>query len=429
MAELISMPKLGFDMAEGMLQEWLKKAGDAVAEGETLAIIETDKASVEVPAYRSGVLLSILVEAGTSVPIGTPIAVIGNAGEAVDLAALGQAVALTPALVGLAVKEPEPVTPAAVPQAPPEAPVEPEGGHLMASPVAVRMAGELSIDLKQVTGTGPGGRIIKRDIEVYLKEREKAPERRPAAPPMPTPSYEPTLEDYRAEPLTPMRQAIARRMVESKQQAPHFYITMEVDVAAAMALRAQLNGLSKIPAMGLPEDEKISVNDLVIKAVAIALRQFPNINASFAGNEIRVHSAVNVGIAVARETGLLTVVIRDCDKKPLAQIANEARELAGRAREGRMKPDDMVGATFTISNLGMFDVDDFIAIIVPPQAAVLAVGAARRVPVVDAGGQLAVGTRMKITISADHRVTDGAEAARFLQAVKAVLEQPLRLLM
>ena len=219
-----------------------------------------------------------------------------------------------------------------------------------------------------------------------------------------------------------MRQAIARRMVESKQQAPHFYITMDVDFAAAMALRAQLNGL-------VPESEKISVNDLVIKAVAITLRQFPNINASFAGNEIRVHTAVNVGIAVAREAGLLTVVIRDCDKKPLAQIANEARELAGRAREGRMKPDDMVGATFTISNLGMFDVDDFIAIIVPPQAAVLAVGAARRVPVVDAGGQLAVGTRMKITISADHRVTDGAEAARFLQAVKAVLEQPLRLLM
>lgn len=422
MAELISMPKLGFDMAEGMLQEWLKKAGDAIAEGETLAIIETDKASVEVPAYRSGVLLKILVEAGTSVPIGTPIAVIGNAGEAVDLAALGQAVALTPAPVGLAVKEPEPVTPAAVPQAPPEAPVEPDGGHLMASPVAVRMAGELSIDLKQVTGTGPGGRIIKRDIEAYLKEREKVPERRPAAPPIPTPSYEPTLEEYRAEPLTPMRQAIARRMVESKQQAPHFYITMDVDFAAAMALRAQLNGL-------VPESEKISVNDLVIKAVAITLRQFPNINASFAGNEIRVHTAVNVGIAVAREAGLLTVVIRDCDKKPLAQIANEARELAGRAREGRMKPDDMVGATFTISNLGMFDVDDFIAIIVPPQAAVLAVGAARRVPVVDAGGQLAVGTRMKITISADHRVTDGAEAARFLQAVKAVLEQPLRLLM
>ena len=428
MAELISMPKLGFDMAEGMLQEWLKKAGDAIAEGETLAIIETDKASVEVPAYRPGVLIKILVEAGTSVPIGTPIAVIGNAGEAVDLAALGQAVAPTPPPPGgdlrsasVAVKEPEPHAPAAVLESAGLS-AEPEGGHLMASPVAVRMAGELSIDLKQVTGTGPGGRIIKRDIEVYLKEREKAPERRPAAPPMPTPSYEPTLEDYRAEPLTPMRQAIARRMVESKQQAPHFYITMDVDFAAAMALRAQLNGL-------LPEDGKISVNDLVIKAVAIALRQFPNINASFAGNEIRVHTAINVGIAVARETGLLTVVIRDCDKKPLAQIANEARELAGRAREGRMKPDDMVGATFTISNLGMFDVDDFIAIIVPPQAAVLAVGAARRVPVVDASGQLAVGTRMKITISADHRVTDGAEAARFLQAVKAALEQPLRLLM
>jgi pyruvate dehydrogenase E2 component (dihydrolipoamide acetyltransferase) len=432
-AELITMPKLGFDMAEGMLQEWVKKAGDEVAEGETIAVIETDKASVEVPAYRSGTLLEILTEAGTSVPIGAPIAVIGSRGEAVDHAALGLHPPAAPAPRAGATeatpKPPEPareaVPAAATPPAPEteeEAPgAASEGGRAFASPIAARMASELGIDLRQVKGTGPGGRIIKRDIEAHLKEREKVPEK-VTPPPIPIPSYEPTMEGYQVEPLSPMRQTIGRRMVESKQQAPHFYITMDVDMAAAMALRAQLNAF-------VPEDEKISVNDLIIKASAIALRQFPNINASFAGNEIHVHDQVNIGIAVARETGLLTVVVRDCDRKPLAQVAREVRALVGRARDGRMKPDDMLGGTFTISNLGMFDVEDFIAIINPPQAAILAVGAVKSVPVVDGDGQLGVGTRMKMTISADHRVTDGAEAARFLQALKAVLEQPLRLVL
>jgi pyruvate dehydrogenase E2 component (dihydrolipoamide acetyltransferase) len=272
-------------------------------------------------------------------------------------------------------------------------------------------------------GSGPGGRIIKRDIEAYLREQEKAPQKVAPPPPIPTPSYEPALEAYRAEPLSPIRKTIARRMVESKQQAPHFYITMAVDMAAAMALRQQLNAL-------LPENEKISANDLIVKAAALALKGFPRLNASFAGEEIRLHEEINIGIAVDRpESGLITTVIRDCDKKPLAQIAAEARELVSRAREGRMRAEDMIGATFTISNLGMFGVEDFIAIINPPQAAILAVGAIARVPVVNEEGELAVGTRMKVTLSADHRVTDGAEAARFLQALKATLEQPLRLLL
>ena len=417
MAELISMPKLGFDMAEGLLQEWLKKVGDVVTEGETIGVVETDKASVEVPAFRSGVLLKILVEAGTSVPIGAPIAVIGSAGETVDLAALG--------LTGAAAAPAAPAVQeaAAGPAPEPEAEaVSAEEGRLLASPVAARMAAELGIDLRQVTGSGPGGRIIKRDIEAHLKEREKAPAKAAPTPTIPTPSFEPGLESYTVEPLSPMRRTIGRRMVESKQQAPHFYVTMDVNMAAAMELRAQLNAI-------LPEEGKVSVNDLVIKAAAIALRQFPKINASFAGDEIRVQNPVHIGIAVARETGLLTVVVRDCDLKTPVQIASEAREVIGRAREGRMKPDDMVGGTFTISNLGMFDVEDFCAIINPPQAAILAVGAVKRVPVVDADGALAVGTRMKMTISADHRVTDGAEAARFLQAVKAALEQPMRLML
>ncbi len=422
MAELITMPKLGFDMAEGKLQEWVAKAGAAVKEGEVIAIVETDKASVEVPAFRSGVLHTILVEAGISVPIGKPIAVIANPGETVDLAALGLAKVEAKAEVKVEAKaEMEAKQPAA--QAPEAAPAM--EGRLLASPVALRMAAELGLDLHKVAGTGPAGRIIKRDIETYVQERAAVPEK-PAAPvaappPIATPSFEPTMEGYRAAPLTPMRQTIARRMVESKQQVPHFYITMDVDMAAAMALRSQLNAL-------VPESEKISVNDFIVKAAALALRQFPNINASFAGAEIRIHDQVNIGMAVARENGLITAVLRDCDKKPLAQIAREARELVARTREGRMKPDDMMGATFTISNLGMFDVDDFSAIITLPQAAALAVGAVKQQPVVKEG-QLAVGTRMKITISADHRVTDGAEAARFLQAVKAVLEQPLRLVL
>lgn len=413
MAELISMPKLGFDMAEGKLGEWVKKAGDTVTQGETIVLVETDKATVEVPAFRSGVLLKVLVEAGESVPIGTPIAVIGEAGETVEV---------EPKVEIKAEAKVEAKPEAAAPQTPA---VEAEGGRLAASPVALRMAAELGIDLRRVAGSGPAGRVIKRDIEAYVQEHARAPEKKAAAavpPPMPIPSYEPALEGYRVEPLSGMRQAISRRMVESKQQAPHFYVTMAIDMGPAMALRGQLNAL-------LSEAEKISVNDLITKASAIALRQFPGINASFAADGIHIHEQVNIGIAVARDNGLVTAVLRDCDKKPLAQLAGEAKELVARTREGRMKPDDMMGATFTISNLGMFDVDDFSAIITLPQAAALAVGAVKKTPVVDAEGGLTVGTRMKVTLSADHRVTDGAEAARFLQALKAALEQPMRLLL
>lgn len=423
MAELITMPKLGFDMAEGKLGEWIKKAGDAVSQGETVLLVETDKATVEVPAFRSGVLHSILVPAGESVPIGTPIGVIAEPGEAVDLAALGLAPAGPAPTSKPAAPAPE-TGPVVLPSQVP-APELAEGGRLAASPVAARMAAELGIDLRRVRGSGPGGRIIKRDIEAFVQAPAAAAEpiaAAPAALPIATPSAAPPAEGYIAQPLTGMRQTIARRMVESKTQAPHFYVTTDIDMGPAMALRSQVNAL-------LPEGEKLSVNDLIVKAAALALRQFPGINASFAGDSIHSHQQVNVGVAVARENGLVTAVLRDCDKKPLVQIAGEARELVARAREGRMKPDDMVGATFTISNLGMFDVDAFSAIITLPQAAALAVGSVKRVPVVDAAGQLAVGTRMKATISADHRVTDGAEAARFLQALKAALEQPLRLML
>jgi pyruvate dehydrogenase E2 component (dihydrolipoamide acetyltransferase) len=412
-AELIAMPKLGFDMAEGTLVEWVKQVGDEVEEDDVIAIIETDKANVEVTPFKTGVLRALLVEEGDIVPVGEPIAVLGTAAEEIDLANLGVSKEAP------AVEEaPEPLAAVAVePEAVPEA----ERGRVVASPVTRRMAHELGIDLTQLQGSGPSGRIVKRDLEAYLKERERAPEK-PPTPPIPTPSYEPTTEEYEVVPLSPMRKTIGRRMIESKTQAPHFYVTMEIDMEAAMALRAQLNTL-------LPDQTNISVNDLVIKAAAFALKEFPNLNASFAGDEIHVHSHINIGIAVAREAGLLTTVLKDCDEKSLAQIAKESKELVGRAREGRMQADDMIGGTFTLSNMGMLGVEDFVAIINPPQAAILALGAVKRVPVVNEDGALTAGTRMKATISADHRVTDGAEAARFLQVFKAILEQPMRLML
>ncbi len=413
MAELITMPKLGFDMAEGLLVEWVKQVGDEVGEDDVIAIIETDKANVEVTPFKTGVLRELLVEAGAIVPVGDPIAVIGAADEPIDLSALGVSAEAPPAE-----EKAEPVAVAAPER---EEVVAVAPGKVLASPVTRRMAKELGIDLMQVQGSGPGGRIIKRDLEAYLKERERVPEIAPP-PPIPTPSYEPTTDEYQVVPLSPMRKTIGRRMVESKTQAPHFYVTMDVDMEAAMALRKQLNTM-------MPEEINISVNDLLIKAAAIGLQEFPNLNASFAGDEVHVHKQINIGIAVARETGLLTTVLKEADKKSLAQIAKESKKLVGRAREGRMQADDMIGGTFTISNLGMFGVDDFIAIINPPQAAILAVGAVRRVPVVTEEGELAVGTRMKATISADHRVTDGAEAAQFLVTFKAALEQPMRLVL
>ncbi len=455
MAELITMPKLGFDMAEGKLSEWLKQPGEAVNQGETIVLVETDKATVEVPAFRSGTLLEILTEAGESVPIGTPIGIIGEAGEKVDRAALGLGGAAAPAPAPE--KAPAPTTqqelegaPEALPESgvkpdqrtgpatgageAPEGAEESEGGRLVASPVALRMAAELGINLRDVKGSGPGGRIIKRDIEAFVEGRAKAPEApaaqpaveaaAPAAPAQPAAAPVPVPADaeYTVEPFTGLRQTIGKRMTESKQLAPHFYVTMDIDMAAAMALRVQLNGF-------VSEADKISVNDLVQKAAAIALREFPHINAAWSAEGIRLFNQVNIGHAVARENGLVTAVVRGVDRKTLGQIAKETRDLVTRAREGRMKPEEMTGATFTISNLGMFDVDEFIAIINPPQAAILAVGAVQKVPVVNAEGEIVVGQRMKATISADHRVTDGAEAARFMQAFKKALEEPMRLLL
>ncbi|PWH20756.1 MAG: hypothetical protein DDG58_01095 [Ardenticatenia bacterium] len=417
MAELLTMPKMGFDMAEGTLVQWVKKEGDTLSEGDVVAIIETDKANVEVTSFRSGVLRKILVESGTVVPVGKPIAIIGSADE--DIQSLLQAQeGMVPAKGEAEVVSEAEVPPTAGIGAVPEI----EVGRVLASPVARRMASELGIDLTQVRGTGPGGRITKADIEAFVRESAREVPQPVVTPPPAMPPQPSVGVEYAVELVTPIRKTISRRMTESKQQAPHFYITMEVDMEAAVELRRQLNAL-------LPEEEKISINDMVIKAAAIALRQYPRLNASLAGDEIHLYRRVNIGIAVALDSGLITVVVKDCDQKPLSRIAVEARAMITRAREGRMQAEDIVGSTFTISNLGMYGVEDFAAIINPPQAAILAVGAVRRVPVVNDAGELVAGTRMKMTISADHRITDGAEAALFLQALKAVLEQPMRLLL
>lgn len=423
MAEVVTMPKLGFDMREGMLVKWLKREGEAVNKGEVIAEIETDKATVEVEAYASGVIKGLFAKEGDVLPIGEPIAVIGAPDEKVDLEALRrvakgeEAEAPVPAAAAAAPAAPARTDGRALPEAPPaEAPPV----EIKASPVARRLAAEHGVDLRQVTGSGPGGRITRRDIEAYLAQQRLAPAPTPAPAPAPVPVPEAVRPPVFGEerPLSRIRQLIARRMVEAKQ-APHFYVTIEVDMAGAMKLRQDANAL-------LDDAHKLSVNDLIVKAAALALREFPRLNASFAGDKIIIHPEINIGVAVALEDGLTTVVIRNADQKSLSQIAAESKEIIARTREGKNRPEDFEGITFTTSNLGMYDVDSFIAIINPPNAAILATGAVKEAPVV-VDGEVRVGTRMKATISVDHRVSDGAEAARFLQTFKRILEQPLRL--
>jgi pyruvate dehydrogenase E2 component (dihydrolipoamide acetyltransferase) len=297
-----------------------------------------------------------------------------------------------------------------------EAAAPPAAGPVKASPLAKKMARERGLDLSQVRGSGPGGRIVRRDIEAALRTVDRGLQTvvSPSTVHRPPSAAEETVA------LTKLRQAIARRMAEAKSTVPHFYVTHEYKMDALMALRAQVNAY-------LPEEEKVSVNDFIIRAVALTLRQFPNLNASFAGDKVLRHGAVNIGVAVAVEGGLLTVVCKEADQKSLRQIAAEVKRMAAGARQGKVKPEDIEGSTFSISNLGMFDVENFAAIINPPEAAILAVGSARQVPVVEQG-EIKVGWRMKATLSVDHRVSDGAEAAQFLQALAVYLEEPLRLL-
>lgn len=420
MAEVINMPKLGFDMREGQLINWLKQPGDTVERGDVVAEIESDKATVEVEAYVSGTILELLVEAGDWVPIGAPIAVVGEAGESYDLAALGVETAEAPA------KE-EAAEPA--PQAQPEKTPEPAGvavsgnGHglpdgVRASPLARRVAEDRGIDLTRVEGSGPMGRIVRADVEEY----EPAPA--PAAAPAVAVGYMPVTPgpDDEEEDLPRMRQRIGQRMVQAKQQVPHFYVTTSIDMARVMSLRTDVNERLA------EQDVKVSLNDIVVKAAALALREYPNLNASFNGDTIVYHGHINVGIAVALDDGLINVVSKDADKTTLSDLAVRNRQMVLRARDGKVKPEDVEGETFAVSNLGPWDVDHFVAIINPPAAAILALGTAKKMPIAREDGTLGVGTIMKATISADHRVTDGAEAAAYLQLFKDILEDPIRLL-
>jgi len=424
MAETIIMPKLGFDMAEGVLVRWVKTEGEDINKGDVLAEIETDKATVEVESSASGMVLKHLVDEGAVVPVSTPIAVVGEEGEEVEDLPTPEAEtkpeAKEPAQTEAATPQPAP-EPASVK----EAATTPDG-RIKASPLARRVAEEKNVNLGNIQGTGPGGRIVRRDIEAALEKGTAAPapapektaEKAPALAPLPAFNAEPRADE--TVKLTKLRQAIGRRLVEAKQQVPHFYVTHEYKMEAVMAMRKQINGM-------LPEGEKLSVNDFLVKAVALALREYPNLNASLDGDKVIRHGAVNVGNAVAVENGLLTVVSKNADQKSLRQISIEVKSMAGRVREGKVKSEDIEGSTFSISNLGMYDVEHFIAIINPPEAAILAVGSALEVPVVE-DGEIKPGWRMKATISVDHRVSDGAEAAQFMQALAKYLEEPLRLM-
>jgi pyruvate dehydrogenase E2 component (dihydrolipoamide acetyltransferase) len=432
MADYIVMPKLGFDMREGVLNTWLKSVGDSVSKGEIVAEIESDKATLELESQVAGTLLHLLHEPGDVVPVGANLAIVGEQGEDVSGLVSGNgstaAAGETPAAeVDEETKvEAEDSSPPAATEAPAAetpsataAPDESYPGGAKATPVARRLAEDKQIDLLKVKGSGPDGRITKADVESYVAAPQ--PEAKPTSPPAATLAAPAEIgPESEAVALTRLRQAIGRRMVESKTTVPHFYVTTEIDMEQALELRKQINAT-------LPDEAKVSVNDIIVKAAALAVRDFPNLNAELSGDKIVRHNRINVGSAVAIEGGLTTIVQKDTDTSTLSKVARDNREMIARAREGKVKPEDVEGGTFTVSNLGVYEVDHFIAIINPPEAAILAIGSAKQVPVVK-DGQLAIGTRMKATISADHRVTDGAEAAQYMQRLKELLENPLRLL-
>jgi len=491
----VVMPKLSDAMETGKVIKWLKKEGDVIKGGDVIAEVETDKANVELEAFGSGVLRKVVVGEGAQVPVGELIAVIAEPADDINTLVAGASAAPAPAAATSAsgsapapasggAATPAAAPPAAAPGPLPAAetykstpatdkvvPLTPEsgaprpqavpspsqamapaataptgprlvaggapsggvapGGRVKASPLAKKVAAQSGVDLAQLQGSGPGGRIIRRDVEAALAAPPAvpgAPAAVAAPPPAATaaPARAPfviparTEAEYEDVPLTPMRATIAKRMPTSKAPVPHFYVTSEVAMDRAWELRAELNALDGNP--------KVSVNDLVIRACALALLKHPGVNASLQGSAIRQYHRAHIGLAVALEGGLITPVLRDCDVKPLVQIAVEARDLAERARAGKLRASELSGATFSISNLGMFDVEEFSAIINPPEGAILAVGSVLERPVV-VDGTLAVGRRMKVTISCDHRVMDGAMGARFLQDVKRLLEEPLRLLL
>ncbi|MBN7801348.1 pyruvate dehydrogenase complex dihydrolipoamide acetyltransferase [Algoriphagus aestuariicola] len=419
-ATVITMPKMSDTMQEGTIASWLKKVGDSVKSGEIIAEVETDKATMELESYEDGVLLYIGVEAGDSVPVDGVIAVIGEKGadyQTLLKAQQGGAKASAPAETKAEpIEEAKAEAPAAkaAPAAPASAPVASASGErVKASPLAKKMAEEKGFDIRQVNGSGEGGRIVKRDIETFVPTAASAA---PAAAASAAPAL--GQESFREEKVSQMRKVIAKRLAESKFGAPHFYLTMEINMDKAVEARKSMNEISPV---------KISFNDMVIKATAAALRQHPKVNSSWLGDKIRYNDHIHIGMAVAVEDGLLVPVIRFADSLSLSQISNQAKSLGGKAKNKELQPKDWEGNTFTISNLGMFGIDEFTAIINPPDACILAVGGIKETVIVK-DGQMKIGNIMKVTLSCDHRVVDGAVGSAFLLTLKGLLEDPVRIL-
>ncbi|MEY3942182.1 MAG: hypothetical protein RIR07_1068 [Bacteroidota bacterium] len=424
MALVITMPRLSDTMTEGVVAKWHAKVGDQITEGKLLAEIETDKATMDFEAFpgQEGVLLHVGVQEGQTAPVDAILAILGTAGEDISALLSGgtpaaapvEAPAAAPAVAPAAAPAVDVSAPAPAAVAPaPAAPAPLTDGRVKASPLARSLAQELGLNLAGIQGTGDGGRITKRDVELAAASPASAL----AAAPAPAVAY--PSSGHTDTPISQMRKTIAKRLAESKFTAPHFYLTIAVDMSAAAAARAEINAGG---------DVKISFNDLVVKSVAKALKKHPAVNSSWLGDSIRTNYDVHVGVAVAVEDGLLVPVVRHADAKGLADISAEVRAFAQKAKDKKLQPSDWAGNTFTISNLGMFGIEEFTAIINPPDAAILAVGGIQEVPVVK-NGAVVPGQVMKMTLSCDHRVIDGATGAAFLNSVKGYLERPLSLIL
>jgi pyruvate dehydrogenase E2 component (dihydrolipoamide acetyltransferase) len=425
--EVVLMPRLSDTMTEGVIAGWQKNVGDAVKKGDVLADIETDKATMELESYKDGILLFQGAKAGEKIQVNDLLAIIGAKDFNIEpiVAAAGQGGGSTasaaPAEKTEAAAPKQEATTSAAPVQEEQAVVN--DGRIFASPLAKKLAGEKGIDLKYVKGSGENGRITKTDIESYTPAAAPAAKAAPAQAASPAakssaPAVTTGTESFEEVPVSQMRKTIARRLSESLFTAPHFYVTMSIDMDAAVAARVKINETSPV---------KISFNDFVLKATAVALKQHPKVNSSWLGDKIRYNQHINIGVAVAVEEGLLVPVVRFADTKSLSQIGTEVKEYAKKAKDKKLQPTDWEGSTFTISNLGMFGVDEFTAIINPPDSCILAIGGISQVPVVK-NGQVVPGNIMKVTLSCDHRVVDGATGAAFLQTLKSLLEEPLRML-
>ncbi|MET0637033.1 MAG: pyruvate dehydrogenase complex dihydrolipoamide acetyltransferase [Chitinophagaceae bacterium] len=425
MEEVVLMPRLSDTMTEGVIAGWNKNVGDDVKKGDVLAEIETDKATMELESYKNGKLLFQGAKAGEKIAVNDLLAIIGDQGK-VDVDAI---VAASKGSNGAAVETATPAEVTADTNATADTEATGTGmtsneetahdtnGRVIASPLAKKLAAEKGIDISKINGSGDGGRIVKSDIDNY-KPAAKTAAAASADKPAASPVAESGKVSFDEVPVSQMRKVIAKRLAESLFTAPHFYLTMAIDMDAAVASRAKLNEVSKV---------KISFNDMVLKACAVALKQHPAVNSSWLGDKIRINHHVNIGVAVAVEEGLLVPVVRFADNKSLSQIATEVKDFAQKAKDKKLQPSDWEGNTFTISNLGMFGVDEFTAIINPPDACILAIGGISQVPVVK-NGNIVVGNVMKVTLSCDHRVVDGAKGSAFLQTLKSLLEEPLRML-